>query len=147
MSGAVALRDHLLPLRAKKGTQLYGAAVGGLVNARGVIDALAAGRIDVGPLDSYSHDLLKHYHPVLAARVRTIASTAMRPIPPLVATAAIGAGSLARLREALLGTRDASELAEPMARLQLAGFAVPDPSAYDAIAAVADASALSPEDL
>ena len=100
-----------------------------------MIDALAEGRIDVGPLDSYSHDLLKHYHPVLAARVRTIASTVMRPIPPLVATAKIGADALARLRDALLGTRDASELAATMARLQLAGFAVPDPSDYDAIAA------------
>lgn len=147
MSGAVALRQHLMPLRGKRATRLYAATVGGLVNARGVIDALAAGRIDVGPLDSYSHDLLKHYHPVLAARVRTIASTPMRPIPPLVATAAIGADALARLRDALLATRDASELVEPMARLQLAGFAVPDPSAYDAIAAVADASALALEDL
>ena len=147
MSGAVALRQHLLPLRGKRATRLYAATVGGLVNARGVIDALAAGRIDVGPLDSYSHDLLKHYHPVLAARVRTIESTPMRPIPPLVATAAIGADALARLRDALLAARDASELVEPMARLQLAGFAVPDPSAYDAIAAVADASALALEDL
>jgi ABC-type phosphate/phosphonate transport system substrate-binding protein len=147
MSGAVALREHLLPLRAKRGTRLYGAAVGGLVNARGVIDALAAGRIDIGPLDSYSHDLLRHYHPVLAARVRTIASTVMRPIPPLVATAAIGADALARLRDALLGTRDASELAAPMARLQLAGFAVPDPSDYDGLRAVAGASAIAFEDL
>ncbi|MDQ6639039.1 MAG: PhnD/SsuA/transferrin family substrate-binding protein, partial [Pseudomonadota bacterium] len=104
MSGAVALRDFLLPLRAARGTRLYRAAVGGLVNARGVIDALAAGRIDVGPLDSYSHDLLKHYDPALAAQVRTIASTAMRPIPPLVATAAIAADALARLRDSLRGT-------------------------------------------
>ena len=147
MSGAVAFLDHLLPLRAKRGTRLYGAAVGGLINARGVIDALAEGRIDIGPLDSYSHDLLKHYHPVLAARVRTIESTAMRPIPPLVATAAIGADALARLRDALLHTRDAGELAAPMARLQLAGFAVPDPSRYGALAAIADASAVTFEDL
>ena len=34
-----------------------------------------------------------------------------------------------------------------MARLQLAGFAVPDPSDYDALAAVADASAIAFEDL
>jgi hypothetical protein len=34
-----------------------------------------------------------------------------------------------------------------MARLELAGFAVPDPSDYDAIAAVAAASALAFEDL
>ena len=141
------MRDHLLPLRKKRATRLYGAAVGSLVNARGVIDALAEGRIDVGPLDSYSHDLLKHYHPVLAARVRTIASTVMRPIPPIVATAAIGADTLARLRDALLGTRDASELAAPMARLQLAGFAVPEPSDYDSLAAIADGSAIPLEDL
>jgi ABC-type phosphate/phosphonate transport system substrate-binding protein len=147
MSGAVALREHLLPLRAKREARLFGVAVGGLVNARGVIDALADGRIDVGPLDSYSHDLLKHYHPVLAARVRTIASTPMRPIPPLVATAAIGADALARLRDALLGTPHASELAAAMARLQLAGFAVPDPSDYDVLRAVAGASDMAFEDL
>ena len=147
MSGAVALREHLLPLRKKNGERLFGAAVGGLVNARGVIDALAEGRIDLGPLDSYSHDLLEHYHPVLAARVRTIASTPLRPIPPLVATAAIGADALTRLRDALLATRDASELAAPMARLQLAGFAVPDPADYDVLRKVDGASDLSFEDL
>jgi len=147
MSGGVALREHLLPRRAKQGTRLYGAAVGGLVNARGVIDALAEGRIDVGPLDSYSHDLLKRYHPVLAARVRTIASTPMRPIPPLVVTASIGADALARLRDALFGTRDAGELAATMARLQLAGFAVPDASDYDMLRAIADAADIAFEDL
>ncbi len=147
MSGAVALRDHLLPLREKHRTRLYRAAVGGLINARGVIDALAAGRIDVGPLDSYSHDLLKHYDLALAAQVRTIASTAMRPIPPLVATAPIAANALARLRGALLGTRHASELVATMARLQLAGFAVADRAGYDVLAAIADASTLAFEDL
>lgn len=147
MSGAVALRDYLLPLREKKGTRLYRAAVGNLINARGVIDALAAGRIDVGPLDSYSHDLLKRYDPALAAQVRTIASTAMRPIPPLVATAPIAPDALARLRDALLGTPHASELADAMSRLQLAGFAVPDPSDYDVLATIAGQSTLSLEDL
>jgi ABC-type phosphate/phosphonate transport system substrate-binding protein len=147
MSGAIALRDFLLPLRAAKGARLYRAAVGGLVNARGVIDALAAGRIDVGPLDSYSHDLLKHYDAKLAAQVRTIASTPMRPNPPLVATAPVAADAVQRLRDALVDTRRASELAAPMARLQLAGFAVPHPSDYDSLAAVADASAIAFEDL
>lgn len=147
MSGAVALRDHLMPERLKKGTRLYRATVGNLINPRGVIDALAAGRISVGPLDSYSHDLLKHYDPTLAAQVRTVASTAWRPIPPLVATAPIGAETLARLRDALLGASRASELAETMARLRLAGFAVPEASDYDVLATVADRSANSFEDL
>jgi ABC-type phosphate/phosphonate transport system substrate-binding protein len=147
MSGAVALRDYLLPLRAKKGTRLYRAAVGGLLNARGVIDALVAGRIDVGPLDSYSHDLLVRYDPALAAQVRVVASTALRPIPPLVATAPIADEALARLREALGATRDASELAVTLARLQLAGFAVPDRADYDVLAAIAAAAPIPFEDL
>jgi ABC-type phosphate/phosphonate transport system substrate-binding protein len=147
LSGAVALRDFLLPLRAARGSRLYRGAVGQLVNARGVIDALVAGRIDVGPLDSYSHDLLRAYQPALAARVRTIASTAMRPIPPLVATAAIGISTLARLRAALLATPAASELADTMQRLQLAGFAVPESSAYETLAALSDATTVSFEDL
>ena len=53
MSGGVALRDHLAPYRDREGTRLYARAVGDLIHARGVIEALAAGRIDVGPLDSY----------------------------------------------------------------------------------------------
>jgi len=147
MSGAVALRAHLMPLRGQRGARLYRGAVGDLLNARGVIDALAAGRIDVGPLDSYSHDLLRDYDPPLAARVRTIASTAWWPIPPIVATAPIAGDALARLGDALASTRRAGELAATMARLQLAGFAVPDPSAYDALAAVADAAPIALEDL
>ena len=147
MSGAVALRDFLLPLRAAHGDRLYRSAVGGLVNARGVIDALAAGRIDVGPLDSYYHDLLRRNEPALAQQVRTIASTAMRPIPPLVATAKVAPAELARLRDALLGTPHASELSETMSRLQITGFAIPEPSDYDVLAAIAHASRIPFEDL
>jgi ABC-type phosphate/phosphonate transport system substrate-binding protein len=147
MSGAVALREHLRPLREARGTRLYRATVGGLVNARGVIDALIDGRIDVGPLDSYSHDLLAAYEPGLAAQVRTIAHTAWRPIPPLVATATIAPDQLARLRQAFVGLRDDPGLADTMARLRLAGFACPDPGRYDELAAIADASSLSFEDL
>jgi ABC-type phosphate/phosphonate transport system substrate-binding protein len=148
MSGAVALRDHLLPFRAARGARLYRGAVGGLVNAQGVIDALAEGRIDVGPLDSYSHDLIRAYDPARAARVRVVASTALRPIPPLVATAAVAADALARLSDALVvAARAARELAAAMARLQLAGFAVPNGADYDALCAVADRSTLPFEEL
>lgn len=147
LSGAVAWLEHLRPARAARGARLYRAAVGGLLNARGVIGALADGRIDVGPLDSYSHDLLKHYEPALAARVRTVASTAWRPIPPFVASAAVEPDALARLREALLATARASALADAMSRLQLAGFAVPAPADYGGLAALARNADLSFEDL
>ena len=41
MSGGVALRHHLAPYRRAQGSRLYLKAVGELINARGVITALA----------------------------------------------------------------------------------------------------------
>ena len=136
MSGGVALRHHLAPYRQAKGSRLYRQAVGELINARGVITALAEGRIDAGPLDSYYHDLLKAYDPAFAAQVRILASTAALPIPPLVATAALPVETLSRLREALLATATAAEIAPLMQRLLLAGFAFPDANDYRPLAAM-----------
>ncbi len=147
LSGGVALRDFLAPYRAAHGGRLYRGAVGGLVHARGVIDALAAGRIDVGALDSYYHDLLRLHAPALAARVRTVTRTAWRPIPPLVATAALGEAALAALRAALAAVGGAAELAPLRERLLLAGFAVPDPSDYAPLAALAGLPTPAFEDL
>ena len=90
-----------------------------------MIEAIVDGRIDVGPLDSYSHDLLALHEPALAAQVRTLASTEGMPIPPLVATAALAPNELAGLRAALRRTPEEPSLAAPMARLLLAGFAFP----------------------
>jgi hypothetical protein len=86
MSGCVAFRRHLHGFRGSR-EPLYRKALGGPANARNIIDALAAGTIDVGPLDSYYHDLLRKNDPEFAARVRVIATTAPAPIPPLIATA------------------------------------------------------------
>jgi ABC-type phosphate/phosphonate transport system substrate-binding protein len=134
LSGGVAFNLHLQPFRAPQRPRLYARSVGGLVNARGVIEALAGGRIDVGPLDSWYHDQLRAQDPVLAARVRTIASTAWRPIPPLVATAPLATDELDRLREALLAVSEAPVLAADRALLLLAGFVVPPADAYAGLA-------------
>lgn len=137
MSGGVALANHLAPYREARGERLYRKAVGNLIHARGVIDALAAGTIDVGPLDSYYHDLLRHNEPAFAQQVRTIASTEARPIPPLVATAALKPDELARLREALHASLKVPELRPVTERLLLAGFAVPDPADYEVLVQIA----------
>lgn len=102
-----------------------------------MIEALAAGRIDVGPLDSYYHDLLRHNEPALAAQVRVVASTGAMPIPPLVATATLADDELQRLRQALADVAGAPELQPVRERLLLAGFACANPAAYDALAAMA----------
>jgi len=131
LSGGVAPLRHLARLRAARhGERLYRGAVGGLVHARGVVDAIVAGRIDVGPLDGYAHDLLRAYEPAFAAQVRTVASTEPLPVPPLVATAAITEDELARLRAALLTAHEVPVLEPVMARLLLARFAIPGPDDY-----------------
>ena len=137
MSGGVALRHHLEPFRTGQRPRLYRAAVGNLIHARGVIEALVAGRIDVGPLDSYYHDLLRRHEPGFAAQVRTLCSTPALPIPPLVAIAALPAQTVTRLRAGLLATASAAELKPLMARLLLAGFAFPNPADYRSLAVMA----------
>ena len=137
MSGGVALRCHLEGFRTPSRPRLYRKAIGGFVNARNVIEALAAGVIDAGPLDSYYHDLLKRNDPGFAAQVRLVASTAAMPIPPLVATAALAKVDLSRLQAALLAVNTLPELAPVLERLQLRGFALPDPESYAVLADMA----------
>jgi ABC-type phosphate/phosphonate transport system substrate-binding protein len=142
LSGCVALRSHLLPYSEAAGRRpLYRKAVGGFVNARALIEALASDLIDVAPLDSFYHDLLELGAPQLAARVRTIASTPAAPIPPFVATGAIAETNLERLRAALAAVGTAPELAAARATLLLDRLAVPSESDYAAIRTVAQDAA------
>jgi ABC-type phosphate/phosphonate transport system substrate-binding protein len=147
MSGGVAFRNQLAPYRARRGARLYARAVDNLINARGVIEALAAGTIDVGPLDSYYHDLLRANEPALAGKVRVIASSEAMPIPPLVATAPLAAPQLQALRDALRQAGVADELGPLRARLLLSGFAVPEASDYDVLDVIARRPVPSFEDL
>ena len=137
MSGSVALRCHLEAFRKPSRPRLYRKTIGGFVNARQVIEALVAGTIDAGPLDSYYHDLLKRNDPGFAAQVRPVASTAAMPIPPLVATAALSSIDLSRLQAALLEVSTSPEVTPVLERLQLRGFALPDPEAYAVLADMA----------
>ena len=138
MSGGVALRCHLEAFRTPQRPRLYRKTVGGFVNARNVIEALAAGAIDAGPLDSYYHDLLKRNDPGFAAQVRLVASTTAMPIPPLVATTALSQLELSRLQSALLAVSNSPELAPLLDRLQLSGFVVVAPESYAVLTDMAD---------
>jgi ABC-type phosphate/phosphonate transport system substrate-binding protein len=140
MSGAVAFNAHLQAFRSRARPRLYARTVGNLVNARGVIDALARGDVDVGPLDSYYHDLLRQDAPAYAAQVRTIASTRWTPIPPLVSTSSLPLEVLDCLRASLQRAAQHPDLASERALLLLAGFAFPDASEYDLLAQIAHPS-------
>jgi ABC-type phosphate/phosphonate transport system substrate-binding protein len=127
-SGYNAVRHHLLG-RPEARYQW----VGPLVTPRRVIEAALAGEIDVGPLDSYVHDLLRRHDPETASRLRVLESTAMTPIPPLIAAPAVDAATVSRLRQALLSCSAAPGMRATLEELLLARFEPIDAAAYDVL--------------
>jgi len=108
----------------------YRKIVGGLLNPRGVIKALAAGTIDVGPLDGYVFDLLRAGDPEFASQVRIIASTDPTPMPPLVATAALKKHEVEKLRAAFVRAHEEPSLGPALKSILVERFIVPDLSVY-----------------
>ena len=128
-SGYYAFRHHLLT-RHPGNPQPYSSITGGLVNARGIIQAIAENRINVGPLDAYAHDLIRHTEPDYAAQVRIVATTAPTPMPAIMASARLTDDELDRLRDAFKAAIAAADLAAARAALLLADFVVPDPALF-----------------
>jgi len=127
-SGYFAFRTLLL---TKHPQARYRKIVGGLLNARGVVKALVAGEIDVGPLDGYVFDLIRAGDPAFAALVRIVASTDPTPMPPLIATAPLKAEEVERLRNAFRKVHEERSLDEAREALLVERFVVPDLSVYD----------------
>jgi len=115
--------------RAAEGS-LFSALVGPLFTPRNVARAVLAGDADIGSLDSYAHDLLRRHEPELAAGLRTVATTAPTPVPPLVAAAGTPRETLLRLREALFAVAAAEELADAREALLIEGFTAVDRADY-----------------
>ena len=147
LSGGVAFADHLRAYRTPQRPRLYRESIGNLIHPRGVIEALSKGRIDVGPLDSYYHDLLRRHDPAFASQVRTLATTQPLPIPPWIATKAMSADELRRLRDALTAAGAEPSTAPLMERLLLRGFAFPPAADYQPLAAMPSRLATSFEEL
>ncbi len=128
-SGYYAFRHHLLT-QHQGNSQPYASITGGLVNARGIIKAIADNRIDVGPLDGYVHDLIRHTEPEYAAQVRIVATTDPTPMPAIIATAALRDDEVQRLRATFKASITTPELAAARAALLLADFVVPDAAVF-----------------
>src|SRR5262245_1740757 len=127
-SGYFAFRSLLL---TKHPDAKYRQIVGGLLNPRGIINALVSGKIDVGPLDGYVFDLLRAGDPQFASQVRVVAVTDPTPMPPLVATASLNDKQVENLRAAFRLAHEESSLTAPMKTLLVERFVVPDLSVYD----------------
>jgi len=122
------------PAIANGGT-LFERAIGPLVTPRAIVDAVLSGDADAGPLDSYWHDLLRRHEPATAAQLRTIASTPMTPMPPLVCAADVAEGTQQRIAKALIATGTASELRDVRDALLIARIAAPEADGYAILAA------------
>jgi ABC-type phosphate/phosphonate transport system substrate-binding protein len=129
-SGYNAVRYHLLRYRREQSEPLFAQWVGPLITPRRVIEHVIDGKIDVGPLDSYVHDLLKRHEPETASRLRTVESTAMTPIPPLVVSPAVADDIVERLRGALMSGAIQTQLAATFDVLMITRFASVSPADY-----------------
>jgi len=127
-SGYFAFRSLLL---TKHRNAKYREIVGGLLNPRGVIQALVNNKIDVGPLDGYVFDLLRAGDPQFASQVRVVAVTEPTPMPPLVATASLTQSQTEKLRSAFLAVHQEESLDKARETLLIEKFVVPDLSVYD----------------
>jgi ABC-type phosphate/phosphonate transport system substrate-binding protein len=129
-SGYNAVRCHLSRCRRENSEPLFAEWVGPLITPRRVIEHVIAGKIDVGPLDSYVHDLLKRNEPETTVRLRTVESTAMTPIPPLVVSSTVADDIVERLRGALMSGAIQTELAATFDVLVMTRFAAVKPTDY-----------------
>lgn len=128
-SGFQAPRRHLSAYR-REGRPLYRESLGELLTPRRVIDAIIDGRIEIGPLDSYFHDLLRRHEPETEAKLRVVATTEPTPMPLLAAFAGIDPCIVTALRGALLALGKAADARPVLAELCLAGFAAVEPGDY-----------------
>jgi ABC-type phosphate/phosphonate transport system substrate-binding protein len=121
-SGFNALRHHLLAFRSPGRPNLFGEVKGHLVTARGILDAVKSGDIDVGPLDAYWHALMRHHRPDLVEGVRVIDVTALAPIPAFIAAPSLGPEAIGRMKAAFAAA-GSEPWFEPFGHaLLLAGF-------------------------
>jgi ABC-type phosphate/phosphonate transport system substrate-binding protein len=129
-SGFNAPRHHLLPHFRARGSPLYAESRGDLITARAILDAVLDGRVDVGPLDAYWHALIVRHRPDLIAGIRVLESTALAPIPALIAAPGLPPDSLARLRAAFAAAATRPWFAPRAESLLLAGFAPVEHATY-----------------
>nr|WP_283806569.1 PhnD/SsuA/transferrin family substrate-binding protein [Bradyrhizobium sp. Rc2d] len=130
-SGYNALRHHLLPYYRQRKGQLYRESVGPLTTPRRILDAIVAGDIDVGPLDSYALDLMIRHEPELTSQVRIIATTEPSPIPFLAAAPSCPDEVIGRLQATLTTLGTSSECARVRDLLSLDCFAPVETRDYD----------------
>lgn len=133
-SGYNALRAHLAPYARQRGTsRLFSRASGPYSSPNAILAALAAGEIDLAPVDSYAFELYLRHAAHLVEGLRPIDATEWTAMPFLAASPEIDDSMALSLTEACLSLSD--DAGDLLAALGLAGFAPVTPENYAALAA------------
>jgi ABC-type phosphate/phosphonate transport system substrate-binding protein len=130
-SGFNAFRHHLLAYRSAERPVLYRSMTPNLVTARNVLDAVRDGRIDIGPLDSYWHMLIRRHQPALTEDIRVLDATEQATLPAFVAASSTAPATIAALRRAFAQASRQSWFATFADDLLIDGFAAVDATDYD----------------
>ncbi|WJR81291.1 PhnD/SsuA/transferrin family substrate-binding protein [Bradyrhizobium sp. NP1] len=129
-SGFNMLRHHLLGYRSSSQHRLYSRSVGHLINPLGALRAVAEGTVDVAPVDSFCHDLLKAANHPYTALARTIETTAPSPMPALIASPDIPAATAEAVSAALLDAHNDARIAGALHAARIRRFERPDAARY-----------------
>lgn len=116
--------------------------VGPLLNPNGVIEALFADKIDFGPIDAYSYQLLGMHEPSIIQGLHIVATTQAAPAPMLVASRGQPSNLVETFRHTLTTAHQSVAGREILKSLGLACFAEPKTTGYATLpvrAAVSDA--------
>jgi len=133
-SGFNAPRHQLLAYRTAARPKLYRESIGPLGHPRGALAALAEGRIDVTPVDSYWWWLLQRDDPATAGAFRAVGETVPAAMPPLVSSASFPDASAMRLIAVLAALHEDSEAAPHLGALGIRRFAAVARSDYAPLA-------------
>ena len=129
-SGYNAPRHHLMKFRTGN-KPLFSEIIGPLTTPRRVLEAIAEGRADVGPQDSFAFDLMRRHAPELTNAVRVVASTDTMPMPALMASKGVDTELVERLAATLCSLGSRPEQRPMLDQLCISGFARIDPATYD----------------
>ena len=129
-SGFNAPRHHLLRYLTAGQEHLFKEVSGNLITAREILDRVADGRLDVGPLDAYWHHLLRLHRPELLENIRVIENTDVAPMPCFVAGKSMTAAEIARLKAAFTAVGEQDWFSDYAGPLAISGFLPVDFSTY-----------------
>ncbi len=101
---------------------------------RKVIEAVAAGLVQGGNVDSYVWDVLNKVRPEVTAKTRIVWRSPDYGFPPIVASRGVPQAEFAQMQRILLDMKTDPQGRALLGRLRLDGFIQGEPALYDGVA-------------